>query len=92
MATRKAGRPKSTEDKPVETREQKLIRLAAARTTKASKYILLLGNLAAYKPTGEDIDAIMGQLGSVCAQVEGRLRGVQRDMQPFILRHHPPSH
>lgn len=76
---------------PVETKEQKLIRLSTARVGKACKAISLIGNLAAYKPTDDDVDKIMEALGGQASSVEARLRGVKKEIQPFSLRNHPPS-
>lgn len=74
---------------PVETKEQKLQRLAEQRVPRACKYILLIGNLAAYKPTDADTDAIMAALGDACATVDNRLRAVKKSVTPFTLRVHP---
>lgn len=74
--------------KPVpenETREQKLARLADARVTKAIRYISLCGNLAAYRPTGDDITCIMGALAEACSNVHNRLEGTRRDSITFRL-------
>lgn len=75
-------------DSPKETKEQKLIRLSDARVTKACKYISLIGNLAAYKPTSADVDSIMSALGGACAQIESRLRGGVKEVIAFSLRTH----
>jgi len=69
-----------------ETKEQKLLRLAAARVQKACKAISLIGNLAAYAPTDEDIDRMMAALGDQCASIENRLRGRLTKLAPFSLR------
>jgi len=69
-----------------ETKEQKLLRLAASRVQKACKAISLIGNLAAYAPTDEDIDRMMAALGDQCASVENRLRGRRTKLTPFSLR------
>lgn len=68
-----------------ETKEDKLRRMAKARVTKAVNVIRLIGNLAAYKPTEEQTDKIMEAIGSMCAAVEARLRGVKRDDKPFTI-------
>lgn len=74
--------------KPVpenETREQKLMRLAEARVTKACKYISLVGNLAAYRPNAAQIELIMKALGESCANVNNRLDGGRKDSVTFRL-------
>lgn len=68
-----------------ETREDKLVRLAEARVSKACKYIGLIGNLAAYKPNGEQIEQIMQALGMACARVNNRLDGVKGESIVFSL-------
>ena len=70
---------------PDETREEKLIRLANARVTKACKYIALVGNLAGYKPTPGQVDKIMAALGESCARVNNRLDGVRRESITFQI-------
>ena len=77
---------------PVETKEQKLLRLASKRVSKACKYISLIGNLAAYKPTPSDVDRIMSALGEHCAYVDNRLRGSKSTETAFTLREIQPSH
>lgn len=64
----------ANEDKPA-----KLRRIGNDRLKKACNGIRLIGNLAAYKPTDEQIDKIMEALGSSCAAVDARLRGTRRD-------------
>lgn len=74
--------------KPVpenETREQKLMRLAEARVTKACKYISLVGNLAAYRPNAVQIGLIMSALGESCANVNNRLDGSKKETVTFRL-------
>lgn len=71
---------------PIETREQKLLRIANRRVPKAIKAISMIGNLAAYKPTQEDVDSIMSALGEMCALVEARLRGNAKQTVGFTLR------
>ena len=73
-------------DKPVETKEEKLIRLANRRVRMAVKYIGLVGNLAAYKPTEADITNIMSTLGAACADVENRMMGTRKATIGFTLR------
>jgi len=89
----KKSKTPSTSATPVvvETKEQKLIRLATSRVAKACKSISLIGNLAAYRPTEKDVDTIMEALGATCAGVENRLRGVQKGAKPFSLRTIPAS-
>lgn len=73
------------EDKAPETREQKLVRLANARVTKACKYISLVGNLAAYKPTDAQIAKIMAALADSCARVENRMTGTRTESISFTM-------
>lgn len=87
-ATEKATKKTTTapdETLPAETREDKLKRLGMARVKKACNTIRLVGNLAAYKPTDEQIDAIMEQLGSSCAAIDARMRGTKRTEVNFTL-------
>lgn len=81
----KSDKTQPSPEKPPETKEQKLIRLANARVTKACKYISLIGNLSAYKPTSKDIEAIMTALGESCARVENRLNGTKSESVTFTL-------
>lgn len=69
----------------IETREQKLIRLATKRVVKACRYIRFVGNLSAYKPTDAQIDKMMEALGESCARVDARLRGTRKDDIKFDL-------
>lgn len=85
MPTKKSKKSEQTETAIPETKEQKLSRLAAKRVTKACKYISLVGNLAAYRPTDKDIDKMMEALGQSCAQVEARLRGTRKESFNFTL-------
>ncbi|MDR5730670.1 MAG: hypothetical protein RB191_24940 [Terriglobia bacterium] len=88
MATKKAATKKSTPlpaDVMPETREDKLRRLAIKRVNKAVNSIRLIGNLAAYKPTDEQVDKIMEQLGETCARIDARLRGTKKDAAAFTL-------
>jgi two-component sensor histidine kinase len=86
MAARKR-KPAVIEEVEVtkETREDRLIRLAHARVKKAMNAIRLIGNLSAYKPTDEQVDAIMEALGDSCARIDARLRGTKKDVVPFTL-------
>jgi len=90
MARPKSNKPKpsTSPDTPVviESKSDKLTRLASARVPRACRYILMIGNLAAYKPTDSDVDQIMEALGSACASVENRLRGTKKSVEPFSLR------
>jgi hypothetical protein len=69
-----------------ETREAKLERLANARVSKTIKAISLVGNLAAYKPTEPEADAILGALTAALQHVAQRLAGVKTTVGPFSLR------
>ena len=64
---------KSTEPVVVETKEQKLKRLAAARVSAALVKIRLIGNLAAYKPTPEQSQSIIAALNEAVSVVESKL-------------------
>lgn len=72
-----------------ETREEILLRLSGPRVEKAVKAISIIGNLAAYKPTSDDVDAIMMALGGACAVAESRLRGGKLTDYSFSLRDLP---
>jgi hypothetical protein len=76
----------------VESKEDKLVRLAGKRVEKACKAISLLGNLSTYRPTTADVDAIMSALGETCSAVENRLRGAKKHSYVFALRQVPASH
>jgi hypothetical protein len=67
-------------------REENLIRLSTVRVSKAIKSIQLIGNLATYKPTSEDVDAIEEALGVTCVGVVNRLRGGVKATVAFQLR------
>lgn len=79
----------TTDEKPVEktpeTKEQKLLRLANARVTKACKYISLVGNLAAYKPTPAQSERILEALNASCETVAARLAGTRSESITFRL-------
>lgn len=79
----KKSTSKKTEDSPeptvVETKEQKLIRLANKRVANACAKISLIGNLGAYKPTDEQVTKIMTALGESCARVQNRLEGSRKE-------------
>jgi hypothetical protein len=80
-------KPKTVDpEAPKETKEDKLRRLANARVTKACKYISLCGNLAAYKPTLEDAEKIVGALANACQSVETRLSGATKTVVTFSLK------
>lgn len=85
MSKTKSKTTKIEEQSVPETKEQKLTRLASKRVSKACKYIALVGNLAAYKPTDAQIDKMMEALGASCAGVEARMRGTRRDSFTFTL-------
>lgn len=73
------------EIKEPETREEKFRRLANRRVPKALNVIRTIGNLAAYKPTDQQTDAIMEALGGACAQLEQRLRMNKPQETTFAL-------
>lgn len=75
-----------TEIAPIlETREQKLERLAGKRVTSALNKIRLIGNLAAYKPDDEQVDKICVALADAAQRVEARLRGTRKESAEFTL-------
>lgn len=82
MATKKkATAPASTNETPA----QKLARLANARVGKALKALDLVGNLGAYKPTEEQVKAIVQALDARLSEVEGRLKGSKTKATGFSL-------
>jgi len=83
--TKRSSHSTEPAEKPVETKEQKLIRLANYRVTKACKYINYIGNLAAYKPTESQIDKMVEALGQSCARVEARLKGTRSESISFQI-------
>lgn len=68
-----------------EDRPAKLRRIGMERIKKAVNTIRLIGNLAAYKPTDEQIDKIMEALGGACAAIDARLRGTRKSDVDFNL-------
>jgi hypothetical protein len=68
-----------------ETSGQKLVRLASARVPKAIKQIAFVGNLAAYKPTQEQVLRIMKALDDACEAAEARLKGTATAAAGFSL-------
>lgn len=68
-----------------ESKEDKLIRLANPRVTKAVKAIAAVGKLAAYKPSDAQIDKIEQALGETCAAVVMRLRGTRKESFTFNI-------
>lgn len=88
MPTKKTAARKTTPteaEKPAETREQKLIRLAGKRVTAALNKIRLIGNLAAYKPSDEEVDKICIAIADATQRVEARLRGTRKEAAEFTL-------
>lgn len=87
MPSKSTKRKESSSEVAVipETREQKLVRLANKRVANAIAKITVIGNLAAYKPTGEQIEKIMTALGESCARVQNRLEGTRKDSVTFTL-------
>lgn len=86
MAKRKSALRPEGEAAIKETKEQKMVRLGNKRVERAIGNIRLIGNLAAYKPSEEQIDQIMTALGASCAKVEARLRGQSKESYTFSLR------
>lgn len=88
MATKKQTKTTPASPKPAETiesREQKLERLAGKRVTSALNKIRLIGNLAAYKPDDEQVDKICVALADAAQRVEARLRGTRKESAEFTL-------
>lgn len=87
MATRRKKATPVTDisESTPESRQDKLVRLATARVTKAVNSIRLVGNLGAYRPTDKQVDEIMEALGEACSRIEGRLRGSKIDSAPFTI-------
>lgn len=81
----KEATAKQIEEKQLETREQKLARLADARVTAACHRIRLVGNLAAYKPTAQQIATMMEALGMACASIQNRFEGSRKETFTFTL-------
>ena len=75
----------AAEGKSEETREQKLCRLASARVSAALKRLDLVGNLAAYKPTEKQANAILGALVNRLNTVSARLKGAKSSEGGFAL-------
>lgn len=71
--------------KPAESKADKMVRLGNKRVSNTLAKIRLIGNLAAYKPSDAQIDAIMAALGESCAFVEARLRGGRKESYTFTL-------
>lgn len=69
----------------IETREAKLRRLAAARVSAALKRLDLVGNLAAYKPTEAQSNAILRALADKLNAVSARLKGAKSSQGGFAL-------
>jgi len=64
----------------------KLKELAEKRVPAAIEKIRLIGNLAGYKPSSQQVDKIMSALCDACKKIEGRLRGnVEEEEAPFEL-------
>lgn len=76
---------KKIEEKPIESREQKLARLADARVTSACHRIRLVGNLAAYKPSAAQVASMMEALGMACASIQNRFEGSRKESFTFTL-------
>lgn len=73
-------------DKSKPSKEAKLRELAGKRVPAAVDKIRLIGNLAGYKPTAQQVDKIMATLRTACKKVEDRLRGnIEEAEQDFSL-------
>lgn len=71
-----------------ETKSDKFVRLAQARTIKIIKYIRSVGKLStsAYDYTDEQVDSIVGVIRKEADELERRLRGVKPAQIEFTLR------
>jgi hypothetical protein len=85
MARKKATPSPDGAEKPVETKEQKMLRLGNKRVTRALSAIRLIGNLAAYKPTEAQVTAIEEALGTSCLAVVQRLNGTRKEAYTFTF-------
>lgn len=88
MAAKRARRTQvtdSTETPVKRTKEEILLDLGGKRVAKALKSIRLIGNLAAYKPTDDQVDRIITAIATQTQAVEARLRGTKRDTVHFSL-------
>jgi len=85
MAKQSALHQAKEPETPKETREDKLIRLGIKRVSNACRYINLVGNLGAYRPTDSQIAQIEEALGLSVAQTLNRLRGTRRESVTFTL-------
>lgn len=88
MATKTQTKSKPATTQPVkaiETREEKLSRLAQKRVTIALTKIRLIGNLAAYKPTTEQVNKIIETLATACQAIDARLRAAAPTEGQFTL-------
>jgi uncharacterized protein (UPF0264 family) len=66
-------------------KHEKLSYLANKRVPIAIKRIKLCGNLAAYKPTTAQVDAIVGALVQALDDAKDRLYRTKREKQAFLL-------
>jgi hypothetical protein len=71
--------------KPKNDKTAKLRQLAATRVPRAVKAIGLVGNLAAYSPTNDQVTAIAKALTDAVEGVEARLRSRQSEPAGFKL-------
>jgi hypothetical protein len=84
---KKSSTTTKTETKPTETRQQKFVRLANARVSKAVKAIYNIGNLGGtgYESTQEQRDKVVAALTDACESVRVRLNKEQVKPSGFTL-------
>lgn len=71
--------------KPKVDKHTKGLQIAMKRVPKALKAISLIGNLAAYKLTADEVAKIEDALGTTCAKVVSRLQGTTKDTYTFTF-------
>jgi alpha-acetolactate decarboxylase len=72
-------------EQPTETKEAALKRIAGKRVPKAVKAISVLGNLASYKPTPAQAQAIVDEIERATKAVKARLLSGTQAAAEFVL-------
>lgn len=88
MPTKKStpkAKPVTDTSIPKESKEQKVVRLGTKRVNAAITKLRLIGQLATYKPTSEQVDKIEQQIGSSCAAMMNKLRMNRKAEETFTL-------
>jgi len=85
--TTRKPKTNNSENKPAETKDQKFMRLAQARVSRAVKMIYNIGNLggAGYSSTAEQREKIATALNSAVENTLGRLNKDQAKPTGFTL-------